>query len=120
MMIRPHVGLKQSEAETNLKAPPPPPPPSACCPTSLDPSDPSMDLSQVTIVQPAPAAAAAGTQEGGGDNKGQAGKYEPSANTLYIGGLPVEWNTEQVIDSGVSIGGKHPFTFTFTLTRHCQ
>lgn len=49
-----------------------------------------MDLSKVNINKPpAPAAAAAA---GAGDQ----GKYEATHNTLYIGGLPVEWNNDQV------------------------
>jgi hypothetical protein len=52
-----------------------------------------MDLSCVVINKPPPAAAAAG---GAGDRDLPPGKYESTPNTLYIGGLPIEWTNEQV------------------------
>lgn len=54
-------------------------------------ADPNMDLSKVNINKPPTPAAAAGAA-GAGDQ----GKYEATFNTLYIGGLPVEWNNDQV------------------------
>jgi hypothetical protein len=69
--------------------------------------DPSLDLSRVTIIPPTPAEAAqagsvavAGGAPGvgvDGQMHGQpGGKYEANDNTLYIGGLPVEWTHDQV------------------------
>jgi hypothetical protein len=52
-----------------------------------------MDLSKVEISR-APAVGLVGAAVGEGD--GPPGKYEATPNTLYIGGLPIEWNTDQV------------------------
>lgn len=57
-------------------------------PQSQPQPDPSMDLSQVTISTP-PAALAAVSDV-------PPGKYEATNNTLYVGGLPIEWTNEQV------------------------
>jgi hypothetical protein len=51
-----------------------------------------MDLSCVVINKPPPAAAAGSA----GDRDLPQGKYEATPNTLYIGGLPIEWTNEQV------------------------
>lgn len=68
--------------------------------------DPSLDLSKVTIIPPTPAeaaqagavavAGAAPVVGPDGQVHGQPGKYEANDNTLYIGGLPVEWTHDQV------------------------
>jgi hypothetical protein len=68
--------------------------------------DPSLDLSKVTIIPPTPAeaaqagavavAGAAPVVGPDGQVHGQPGKYEANDNTLYVGGLPVEWTHDQV------------------------
>jgi hypothetical protein len=65
----------------------------APCTSSVLP-DPTIDLSVVEISRP-PVVGLVGAPAGA-EGEGPGGKYEATPNTLYIGGLPIEWSTDQV------------------------